>query len=47
MRFIQNLYDKVSRLALHMDETDCAVLIACVLVVGFVCMRGFGSRTNW
>jgi hypothetical protein len=47
MRYVYHLYDKLERMATHMDVTDCAVFITCVLVIGFVCLRGFGSRTNW
>jgi hypothetical protein len=47
MEFVRHLYHKVSRIAVHMDFSDCAILVACVLVVGLVCLRGFGSRTNY
>jgi hypothetical protein len=47
MEFMHNLFNKISRAAVHMDLSDCTVLAVCVLAVGFVCLRGFGSRTNW
>jgi hypothetical protein len=47
MEFIRHLFNKISSVAIHMDFSDCTVLAVCVLVVGFVCLRGFGSRTNW
>lgn len=31
----------------HLDRTHWVWISAVVAVVGFVCMRGFGSRTNY
>jgi hypothetical protein len=47
MEFIRHLFNKISGAAIHMDLSDCTVLAVCVLAVGFACLRGFGSRTNW
>ena len=47
MEFIRHLQHKIARIAVHMDFSDCAILVVGVLFVGFICLRGFGSRTNW
>ena len=47
MEFIRHLQHKISRIAVHMDFSDCAILVVCVLTIGFICLRGFGSRSNW
>jgi hypothetical protein len=30
-----------------MDLQSCLFLVVGVLVLGFICLRGFGSRTNY
>jgi len=47
MEFIKHLYQRISYFAVHMDFSDYAVFLVGVLLVGFVCLRGFGSRTSW
>ncbi|HTN76669.1 MAG TPA: hypothetical protein VL096_15530 [Pirellulaceae bacterium] len=32
---------------LSMDRTQCIWLSIAVVILGFVCMRGFGSRSNY
>ena len=31
----------------HLERTHWVLLSILVCVVGFICMRGFGSRTNY
>jgi hypothetical protein len=39
--------DKVTYHAGHLDRHQWIALSVLVLVLGFVCMRGFGSRNNY
>jgi hypothetical protein len=39
--------DFVTRTASHLDRQQWVILSFVVLVVGVVCLRGFGSRTNY
>ena len=47
MAFIERLTNKFTQLATQMDLDDCVILVTVLLVVGLVCMRGFGSRTDY
>ncbi|MFH1921214.1 MAG: hypothetical protein ABIP48_15205 [Planctomycetota bacterium] len=40
-------YREVMRFINHMDMQDWAVALVGVVIVGFVCLRGFGSRSNY
>ena len=31
----------------RLDRTQWLVVFVCIVVIGFVCMRGFGSRSNY
>ena len=31
----------------HMDQQDWLLALAVVVVIGFYCMRGFGSRSSY
>jgi hypothetical protein len=39
--------DVVSRSASQLDRQHWVILSVLVLVLGLVCMRGFGSRNNY
>ena len=47
MAWLHNLSLKFSRLASQIDLQSCLILVACVLVVGVLCLRGFGSRNSY
>ncbi len=47
MGFIQRLTNKFTNLATQMDLNDCIILVTVLLAVGLICMRGFGSRTDY
>lgn len=47
MRYVNQIIEKLSRMATNMDTGSCLILVCIVLTVGFVCMRGFGSRNNY
>jgi len=47
MNFINRLVTQLARGIQHLDPSDYAVLAASVVLIGFLCMRGYGSRTNW
>jgi len=44
---VLQLVDHVTRQAAYLDRQQWIVLSVLVLLVGLVCMRGFGSRTNF
>jgi len=44
---IWHYVDVVTRSASQLDRQHWVILSFVVLVVGFVCMRGFGSRNNY
>ena len=39
--------DKIYRSIGHLDRSYWIMILVGVLAVGFFCMRGFGSRTNY
>jgi hypothetical protein len=47
MAWLHNISLKVSRLVQQMDLETCLFLVAGVLIVGLLCLRGFGSRSNY
>ncbi|MCA9147739.1 MAG: hypothetical protein KDA92_00505 [Planctomycetales bacterium] len=47
MSTITHWLNKIEHTIRHLDGTDYILLTACVVLIGFACMRGFGSRTNW
>lgn len=47
MGFINRLSYKFSSVVSKLDVENCLIIVACVLVVGLLCMRGFGSRTDY
>ena len=47
MEFLNRLYIKMSQIACRLDSDNFAILVGCVVLIGFVCMRGFGSRHNY
>ena len=42
-----HFYREVTRYINHMDMQQWAVALALVIVVGFFCLKGFGSRNNY
>jgi hypothetical protein len=47
MGFIDRYSRKFTNLATQMDLNDCIILVTVLLVIGLICMRGFGSRTDY
>ena len=46
-QYIDNATRFFVKIATHMDQTHFAIVAAVCCVVGFFCMRGFGSRSNY
>lgn len=42
-----HFYRDVMRFIEHMDRQEWVLALIAVVVVGLVCMRGFGSRSNY
>jgi hypothetical protein len=47
MSFVNSLSYKLTHSVMHLDYHQFTMLTVCVLLVGFLCMRGYGSRINW
>ncbi len=47
MAWLSQFSSKFSRLVSQMDLQSCLFLVVGVLVIGIICLRGFGSRTNY
>ena len=44
---LQRLIAKVSNLVDGFDTNHFLILAACAVVIGFFCLRGFGSRKSY
>jgi hypothetical protein len=44
---ISNLYDRVMGYADQMSPQEWVVALVVMLVVGALCLKGFGSRSNY
>ena len=42
-RFLRYLTNTIDR----MDMQDWVLVLFAMIIVGFICMRGFGSRSNY
>ena len=40
-------YRSVMIWANHLDRQEWLILLLVIMVAGFLCMRGFGSRSNY
>lgn len=47
MVWLNHLSSKLSRLVSQMDLQTCLIVVAGVLIVGVLCLRGFGSRSTY
>ncbi len=47
MDHVWRLWNVVMRFIERMDTQEWAIVLAAMIVVGFLCMRGFGSRANY
>jgi len=47
MPSLQTIFNKISHLVTQMDMTGWTVAGALLIFVGFLCMRGYGSRANY
>jgi hypothetical protein len=45
--FVYRYLDQLTRHAGNLERQHWVLLSVVLLVVGFICMRGFGSRTNY
>ena len=45
--FLQIALNKVSNLVTQMSMTEWTIAGACLIVVGIICMRGYGSRSTY
>lgn len=44
---MQQYYHHILRFVEQMDTQEWAMAVVVVIIVGIVCMRGFGSRSNY
>ncbi len=47
MRWIQHLCEHCLQLAARMNTRDWVLVLAGLLVFGWLCLRGFGSRSSY
>lgn len=47
LSFLQTALNKVSYLVTQMNMTQWIIAGLCLVVVGFMCMRGYGSRSTY
>jgi hypothetical protein len=45
--FLRIAFRSVSNFVVRMDMQEWAIVGACLVVVGVMCMRGYGSRSNY
>lgn len=45
--FLHSVYRSATSAVLRMDTQHWAIVGVCVVVIGFFCMRGYGSRDNY
>jgi hypothetical protein len=45
--FLSQAYRSLMRWVLTLDRQEWLVVLVVVTVLGFLCMRGFGSRNNY
>jgi hypothetical protein len=44
---MEHFFNDLVRYVNHMDAQEWVYVLAGMLIVGFVCMRGFGSRSSY
>jgi hypothetical protein len=47
MRWVGQFYNEVMRLAEHMGTRDWVLVLAGLMIFGWLCLRGFGSRSSY
>ena len=47
MHYINTVIRSISRLVVSLDMTEWAVLAICLIGIGVLCMRGYGSRSTY
>jgi disulfide bond formation protein DsbB len=47
MRFVAKIRGAIEHAALSWSMREWAIVTAIMLVIGFFCMRGYGSRKNY
>ncbi len=45
--YFNDLYRESMRLLMQMDREHWAVAFVALVLIGYFCMRGFGSRTSY
>lgn len=45
--YIKAVYKSVNRWISHMDREEMMLGMIVIMIVGFLCMRGFGSRKSY
>ena len=44
---LNRLMNTFTSVANGMDQNDYLLLAACTILAGFICLKGFGSRTDY
>jgi hypothetical protein len=47
VRWVGQFYDAVMRVAEHMGPQDWVLVLAGLVIFGWLCLRGFGSRSSY
>ena len=47
MNHVWQLWNVAMRFIERMDTQEWGLVLAAMIVLGFLCMRGFGSRANY
>ncbi len=47
LTYVNRLLDKLLHYTNHMSPGEWFLVLAVVVVLGLVCLRGFGSRTSY
>ncbi len=45
--YLSSLWNSLLNSAAGLSRTQWVMLFVAALIVGFICMRGFGSRSNY
>jgi hypothetical protein len=47
MHWIEELFHQTMRLVERLDRGEWVLVLAGVVLVGWICLRGFGSRSSY
>lgn len=44
---MRDLYNQIMNWCAHANRTEWMVVLVVAMLLGFLCMRGYGSRSNY